>query len=81
MKKADDFYKGEREDIRKQLFIIEHNSELTQEEKWLAKESALDLKLGTHEADFFAQKEKENAVLKEDKLRKELLENLSNKFK
>ena len=81
MKNADDFYKGEREDIRKKLFNIEHNSELTQEEKWLAKDRVLGLKLGTHEADFFAQKEKENAVLKEDKLRKELLENLSNKFK
>lgn len=80
MKNADDFYKGQREDIRKKLFNIEHNSELTQEEKWLAKDRVLGLKLGTHEADFFAQQEKENAALEEEKARKELLENLSNKF-
>ena len=80
MKNADDFYKGEREDIRKKLFNIEHNSELTQEEKWLAKDRVLGLKLGTHEADFFAQQEKENAALEEDKARKKLLEDLSKKF-
>ncbi|RST90597.1 replication initiation protein [Vagococcus lutrae] len=80
MKNADDFYKGQREDIRKKLFNIEHNSELTQEEKWLAKDRVLGLKLGTHEADFFAQQEKENAALEEEKARKELLENLSRKF-
>lgn len=80
MKNADDFYKGEREDIRKKLFNIEHNSELTQEEKWLAKDRILGLKLGTHESDFFAQQKKENAALEEEKARKELLENLSNKF-
>ncbi len=81
MKNADDFYKGQREDIRKKLFNIEHNSELTQEQKWLAKDRVLGLKLGTHEADFFAQQEKENSALEEEKLRKELLESLSNKFK
>ncbi|WCG23723.1 hypothetical protein PML95_10280 (plasmid) [Vagococcus lutrae] len=80
MKNADDFYKGQREDIRKKLFNIEHNSELTQEEKWLAKDRVLGLKLGTHEADFFAQQEKENAALEEEKARKELLEDLSRKF-
>lgn len=80
MKNADDFYKGQREDIRKKLFNIEHNSELTQEEKWLAKDRVLGLKLGTHEAEFFAQQEKENAALEEEKARKELLEDLSRKF-
>lgn len=80
MKNADDFYKGQREDIRKKLFNIEHNSELTQEQKWLAKDRVLGLKLGTHEADFFAQQEKENSALEEEKLRKELLESLSRKF-
>ncbi|MDT2826823.1 replication initiation protein [Vagococcus lutrae] len=80
MKNADDFYKGEREDIRKKLFNIEHNSELTQEQKWLAKDRVLGLKLGTHESEFFAQQKKENAALEEEKARKELLENLSNKF-
>lgn len=80
MKNADDFYKGQREDIRKKLFNIEHNSELTQEEKWLAKDRVLGLKLGSHEADFFAQQEKENAALEEEKARKELLEDLSRKF-
>ncbi|MDT2818111.1 replication initiation protein [Vagococcus lutrae] len=80
MKNADDFYKGEREDIRKKLFNIEHNSELTQEEKWLAKDRVLGLKLGTHEADFFAQKDKEEAEQEEENARKELLETLSSKF-
>jgi len=80
MKNADDFYKGEREDLRKKIFNIDHNSELTQEQKWLAKDRVLGLKLGTHESDFFAQQKKENAQLEEEKARKELLENLSNKF-
>lgn len=80
MKNADDFYKGEREDLRKKIFNIDHNSELTQEQKWLAKDRVLGLKLGTHESDFFAQQNKENAQLEEEKARKELLENLSNKF-
>ena len=80
MKNADDFYKGEREDIRKKLFNIDHNSELTQEQKWLAKDRVLGLKLGTHESDFFAQQNKENAQRKEENARKELLEELSKKF-
>ena len=80
MKNADDFYKWEREDLRKKLFNIDHNSELTQEQKWLAKDRVLGLKLGTHESDFFAQKQKEKAQLKEEKARKELLEGLSRKF-
>ena len=80
MKNADDFYKGEREDIRKKLFNIEHNSELTQEQKWLAKDRVLGLKLGTHESEFFAQQNKENAQLKEDNARKDLLESLSKCF-
>lgn len=80
MKNADDFYKGEREDIRKKLFNIEHNSELTQEEKWLAKDRILGLKLGTHESDFFAQQKKEKAQLEEEAARKNVLDDLSRRF-
>ncbi|WP_301732606.1 replication initiation protein, partial [Klebsiella pneumoniae] len=49
---ADDFAKGKQEDLRTKLFNIEHNGELTQEEKWRAKDRILDLPLGTHEANF-----------------------------
>ena len=49
---ADDFSKGKQEDLRIKLFNIEHNGELTQEEKWRAKDRILNLPLGTHEADF-----------------------------
>lgn len=80
MKNADDFYKGEREALRKKIFNIDHNSELTQEQKWLAKDRVLGLKLGTHESDFFAQQKKEKAQLEEETARKELLESLSKKF-
>ncbi len=80
MKNADDFYKGEREDFRKKIFNIDHNSELTQEQKWLAKDRVLGLKLGTHESEFFAQQKKEKAQLEEETARKNVLDDLSRRF-
>jgi len=56
-KNADDFSKGSQEDLRKKMFNIDHNGELTQEEKWVAKDKVLGLKLGTHEQDFKSQQD------------------------
>lgn len=84
---ADDFSKGKKEDLRKKLFNIEHNSELSQEEKWRAKDRVLKLPLGTHEADFKNQQQKEKLktdkdsktnISKEDK--NKLLSDLDNLF-
>ncbi|MFW3654614.1 replication initiation protein [Vagococcus fluvialis] len=80
-KNADDFSKGERENLRIKMFNIEHNGELSQEEKWVAKDKVLGLKLGTHEADFYAQQQKETDKLEEEKLRQDLLKELQNGFK
>ena len=76
-KNADDFSKGSQEDLRKKMFNIEHNGELSQEEKWVAKDKVLGLKLGTHEADFKKQIEKE-ALSEEQK--SDLLEKLQHGF-
>ena len=76
-KNADDFSKGSQEDLRKKIFNIEHNGELSQEEKWIAKDKVLGLKLGTHEADFKKQIEKE--TLSEEQ-KSDLLEKLQHGF-
>lgn len=76
-KNADDFSKGGQEDLRKKIFNIEHNGELSQEEKWIAKDKVLGLKLGTHEADFNKQIEKEALS---DEQKSDLLEKLQHGF-
>ena len=80
-KNADDFSKGERENLRIKMFNIEHNGELSQEEKWVAKDKVLGLKIGTHEADFYNQQQKETDKIEEEKLRQDLLKELQNGFK
>lgn len=79
-KNADDFFKGNQEKNRKKLFNIEHNGELTQEEKWRAKDRALGLKIGTHESDFKAQQEKKEQELLSEIQKKGLLEDLQKGF-
>jgi len=79
-KNADDFSKTQQEEQRKKFFNIDHNSELTQEEKWLAKDKVLNLKLGTHEADFKNQQEKKERELLTKIQKKGLLEDLHKGF-
>jgi len=76
-KNADDFSKGSQDDLRKKMFNIEHNGELSQEEKWVAKDKVLGLKIGTHEADFNKQIEKEALS---DEQKNGLLESLQKGF-
>jgi len=80
-KNANDFSKGEREDLRQKIFNIEHNGDFSQEEKWVAKDKVLGLKIGTHESDFYAQKQKEFEKTEEEKLRKDILDNLKSGFR
>ena len=81
---AADFSKGKQEDLRIKLFNIEHNGELTQEEKWRAKDRILNLPLGTHEADFKKkqQTEKEGPQKQalSNELKQDLIGNLQNLF-
>jgi len=79
-KNADDFSKTQQEEHRKKFFNIDHNSELTQEEKWLAKDKVLGLKLGTHEQDFKTQQEKKETELLLEIQKKGLLEDLQKGF-
>ena len=76
-KNADDFSKGTHEDLRQKLFNIDHNSELTQKEKWLAKDKVLGYPRGTHETDFHAQ----SATISDDDLwKQEILSQLKSGF-
>ena len=47
----DDFSKGQEADQRKKLYNIQHNSSLSQTEKWRAMDRVLGLPLGTSERD------------------------------
>ena len=76
-KNADDFSKGEREDLRQKLFNIDHNPELTQKEKWVAKDKVLGYPRGTHETDFHAQS---TTSPEDDSWKQELLSQLKNGF-
>ncbi|MGX7015163.1 replication initiation protein [Vagococcus silagei] len=73
-KNADDFSKGEQENLRKKMFNIEHNGELSQQEKWIAKDKILGLKIGTHESEFHTQENK-------NKEKEMLIDDLKNMFK
>lgn len=76
-KNADDFSKGGREDLRQKLFNIDHNSELTQKEKWIAKDKVLGYPRGTHETDFHAQSA---TISDDDSWKQEILSQLKNGF-
>lgn len=76
-KNADDFSKGTHEDLRQKLFNIDHNSELTQKEKWLAKDKVLGYPRGTHETDFHAQSA---TISDDDSWKQEILSQLKNGF-
>jgi len=79
-KNADDFFKGEQENLRKKMFNIEHNGELSQKEKWVAKDKVLGLKVGTHEADSKAELEKKEQDLLSEIQKKGLLDDLQKGF-
>lgn len=79
-KNADDFSKGSQEDLRKKMFNIDYNGELSQEEKWVAKDKVLGLKIGTHESDFKSQQEKKEHDLLSEIQKKGLLEDLQKGF-
>ena len=76
-KNADDFSKGTHEDLRQKLFNIDHNSELTQKEKWLAKDKVLGYPRGTHETDFHAQSA---TISDDDSWKQEILSQLKSGF-
>ena len=85
-KNEDDFSKGMKEDLRKKIFNIEHNNELSQKEKWRAKDRVLNLPLGTHETDFKNQQkgqlkniQKSNTNISEEEKNK-LLSDLGDLF-
>lgn len=63
----------------KKMFNIEQNAELSQQEKWVAKDKVLGVKISTHEADFKAQQTKENSPLAEN-TKQDLLNSLRNGF-
>lgn len=76
----DHFSKGKQAELRTKLFNIEHNGELTQEEKWRAKDRALGLRLGTHEAEAKAHLAAELRHQQEQLNQQALLGDLSTMF-
>jgi len=52
-------YKDFPANVKKKLFYIDKNGELSQEEKWRAKDRLLGLPLGTHKAEQLALEEAE----------------------
>lgn len=81
----DDFTKGKDADIRKKVYNIKYNSELTQEEKWRALDRVLGFPLGSHEKDALYLELVEEAPVsspesKEEFVQGELLDDLRNIF-
>jgi len=80
-KNDENLFKNEKQaELRTKLFNIEHNGELTQEEKWRAKDRALGLRLGTHEADAKAHLAAELRHQQEQLNQQALLGDLSTMF-
>ncbi len=70
-KDANDFSQGQLQDERQKLFNIQHNGELTEQEKWRAIDKVKGLTLGSTEkqalADKQAEHDKKNKRIKQDK--------------
>ena len=78
-KDKDDFSKGEREDMRRKLFNIEHNGELSESERLRAKDRVLGLKLGQSELDKKAQELSEKQKEEDKKMKESILSDFLNR--
>jgi hypothetical protein len=72
-KDANDFSQGQFQDERQKLFNIQHNGELTEQEKWRAIDKVKCLPLGTTEKQALAEKQIEHDKKIRDQARKEFL--------
>ena len=79
-KDANDFSQGQFQDERQKLFNIQHNSELTEQEKWRATDKVKGLPLGSTEKQALADKQAEHDKKIRDQARKEALAELRKRF-
>ena len=79
-KNANDFSQGQFQDERQKLFNIQHNAELTEQEKWRAIDKVKGLTLGSTEKQALADKQAEHDKKIRDQARKEALDELRKGF-
>lgn len=79
-KDANDFSQGQFQDERQKLFNIQHNGELTEQEKWRAIDKVKELTLGSTEKQALADKQAEHDKKIRDQARKETLTELRKGF-
>ena len=79
-KDANDFSQGQFQDERQKLFNIQHNGELTEQEKWRAIDKVKGLTLGSTEKQALADKQAEHDKKIRDQARREALAELRKEF-
>ncbi|PCE78866.1 replication initiation protein [Lactiplantibacillus plantarum] len=79
-KNANDFSQGQLQDERQKLFNIQHNGELTEQEKWRAIDKVKGLTLGSTEKQALAAKQAEHDKKIRDQARQEALAELRKGF-
>lgn len=79
-KDANDFSQGQFQDERQKLFNIQHNGELTEQEKWRAIDKVKGLTLGSTEKQALADKQAEHDKKIRDQTRQEMLAELRKGF-
>ncbi|MFQ4158292.1 replication initiation protein [Lactiplantibacillus argentoratensis] len=79
-KDANDFSQGQFQDERQKLFNIQHNAELTEQEKWRAIDKVKGLTLGSTEKQALADKQAEHDKKIRDQTRQEMLAELRKGF-
>ena len=79
-KNANDFSQGQFQDERQKLFNIQHNGELTEQEKWRAIDKVKGLTLGSTEKQALADKQAEHDKKIRDQARQEALVELRKGF-
>lgn len=80
-KNANDFSQGQFQDERQKLFNIQHNGELTEQEKWRAIDKVKGLTLGSTEKQALADKQAEHDKKIRDQARQEALAELQKGFR
>ncbi|MDO7803292.1 replication initiation protein [Pediococcus acidilactici] len=80
-KNANDFSQGQFQDERQKLFNIQHNGELTEQEKWRAIDKVKGLPLGSTEKQILAERQIEHDKKIRDQTRQEVLAELQKGFK
>ncbi|MCU4295404.1 replication initiation protein, partial [Bifidobacterium animalis subsp. lactis] len=80
-KAAEDVHISKQQRLNEARFNIEHNSELTDKEKWRALDKVRGVKLGTTAQEYLVQKQKEHDEEVAKKAKQEVLEQLKNNWR